>query len=106
MPVTTEIPTKTHTIILTIRDTLDFSMCQVSSWKSSTQDDHQRVKFVVDLAEVESIRDSGQNLLWMLKECADKEQADISIVHCSPRLREELCELGLDQYFNIYEIEN
>jgi hypothetical protein len=101
MSVATEIPTKNRTIILTIGDKLDFTMCQVSSWKASNKDGHQKISFVVDLAKVESIRGSGQNLLQMLKECAIKEQANINIIHCSPHLRKELCELRLDEYFSI-----
>ena len=108
MSVATESSTKTHTVILTIRDTLDFTMSQVSSWKNSTQSCHEAIKinFVVDLAKIKSIRNSGQDLLWMLKECADKEQASISIIHCNSHLRKELWELGLDQYFSINEAED
>ncbi|QBQ53374.1 STAS domain-containing protein [Nitrosococcus wardiae] len=105
MPGAIEAPTKTHTIVLTIRDTLDFTMSQVS-WKSSTQSCYQKINFVVDLANVESLKDSGYDLLWMLKECADKEQADTYIIHCNPRLYEELRELGLNQHFRIDKIQD
>ncbi|ADE13698.1 conserved hypothetical protein [Nitrosococcus halophilus Nc 4] len=103
MSVAATTPTKTHTIVLTIRDTLDFTMSQ-DSWEVSTQG--QKINFVVDLANMESIKDSGYDLLWMLKECADREQADISIIHCTPCLHKELCELGLDQYFRIDETQD
>lgn len=106
MPVTTKIPTKNRTIILTIGDKLDFTMCQLSSWEATTQDCHQKINFIVDLAKVESIIGSSQSLLQMLKECAVKEQADINIIHCSPHLRKELCKLGLDQYFSINKIKD
>lgn len=108
MSVATKSSTKTRTVILTIRDTLDFTMSQVSSGENPIQGCHEEMKinFVVDLAKVKSIKDSGQDLLWMLKECADKEQASISIIHCNSHLRQELWELGLDQYFNINEVED
>lgn len=103
MSVATKASENEHTIILTIRDTLDFTMHQ-ASWKDFSRNHAQKINFVVDLAKVKSIKDSGHNLLRMLKECADREQADINIIHCNPHLHKELCELGLDQHFRIDEI--
>lgn len=92
------IPIESHTIIVTIGGEWDFTMRQ-ASWEATTERYHQEINFVIDLAKVESVQDSGQHLLLMLKECADRERTKANIIHCNARLREELHELNLDQYF-------
>ena len=101
MPLTSELSSdaKTKTIKLTGR--FDFSAQQEfrDCYHGTTPDDG--VKFVIDMASANYMDSSALGMLLMMREHLGGDAAKISIIHCSPEIKNILNVANFQTLFDI-----